>query len=173
VGVSGLPVGPARLDAVIEQGPGRLTLRLQPRAGRLTVDVRPHLPPGARDVTAALDGAEVAWRGGTVEVALSGAARRLELRWRGGLAIEPPLSGLEPGQADRGVRVLDFAGDAAGWRLALEGPAGSSGVVRLLGETPSSAEGATLRTVGRLTEAEVAFPASGGPFTRVEVRLRR
>ncbi len=57
VRVSGLRAGAARLDAAIEQGPGRLSLRLEPRAGRLSVDVRPHLPPGARDVAATLDGA--------------------------------------------------------------------------------------------------------------------
>ena len=171
--VSGLRVGASRLDAAIEQGPGRLSLRLEPRAGRLSLDVRPHLPPGAREVTATLDGARVAWRGDALEVALAGAPRVLALRWRGGLDVEPPLSALEPGQGDRGVRVLDFAADADGWRLALEGPAGTSAVVRLHGEAPSSAEGATLRAVGRLTEATVAFLASAGPFSRAEVRLRR
>jgi glycogen debranching enzyme len=171
--VSGLRVGASRLDAAIEQEAGRLSLRLEPRAGRLTLDVRPPLPPGARDVTATLDGSRVAWRGDAVEVALAGAPRVLELRWRGGLAVEPPLSALEPGQGDRGVRVLDFAGDAAGWRLALEGPAGTTAVVRLHGEAPSSAEGATLRTAGRATEATVAFPTSERPFSRAEVRLGR
>jgi hypothetical protein len=80
---------------------------------------------------------------------------------------------LEPGQGDRGVRVLDFASDGDGWRLALEGPAGASAVIRLHGETPSSAEGAMLRTAGRVTEATVSFPPSPGPFARAEVHLRR
>ena len=171
--VSGLRVGPARFDAAIRQEPGRLSLRLEPRAGRLSVEVRPHLPPGARDVTATLDGTRVSWRGDPVEVTLAGAPRILDLRWRGGLTVEPPLSALEPGQCDRGVRVLDFASDAAGWRLELEGPADTSAVVRLHGEAPSHAEGGTLRTVGSLTEATVAFPASSRPFSRAEVRLTR
>jgi hypothetical protein len=171
--VTGLKVGGSRLDAAIEQGPGRLVLRLQSHGGRLSLDVRPHVPPGARDATASLDGARVAWRESRVEVALAGAPRVLELRWRGGLTVEPPLPALEPGQGDRGVRILDFAADAAGWRLELEGPAGTSAVVRLRGEAPSSAEGASLRPAGHLTEATVAFPASSRLFSRAELRLRR
>jgi hypothetical protein len=170
--VRNLPVGASRLDASIEQEPGQLSLRLQARGGRIRVDVRPPLPPGARDVYATVDGAPTSWAGG-VDVALGDAARVVELRWAGGLAVEPPASDLEPGQADRGLRVLDFAGEAGGWRLVVEGPAGGSAVVRLHGEVPASAEGATLRPSGGATEATVAFPHSGGPFSRVEVRLSR
>jgi hypothetical protein len=137
------------------------------------LDVQPPLPPGARDVTATLDGARASWRDHGVEVALRGTPRVLELRWKGGLAVEPPLSALEPGQVDRGVRVLDFAAETTGWRLKLEGPAGGSAVVRLHGEAPSSAEGATLRTAGRLTEAKVDFPPSPLPFSTAGVHLRR
>jgi hypothetical protein len=106
-------------------------------------------------------------------VALAGAPRLLELRWRGGLDVEPPLAALEPGQGDRGVRVLDFAAEPGGWRLALEGPAGAAATLRLHGEAPSSAEGATLRAVGPVTEATVSFPAARGAFSRAEVRLWR
>jgi glycogen debranching enzyme len=173
LGVRGLPVGAARLDAVIEQEPGRLTLRLAARAGRVRLDVRPPLPPGARNATATVDGARASWRDGGVELALGEAARVVEVRWAGGLSVEPPVSALDPGQADRGVRVLDFAAEAAGWRLELEGPAGTSAVLRLHGEAPTSAEGATLRTTGRVTEARVGFAASTAAFTRSEVRLRR
>jgi glycogen debranching enzyme len=171
--VSGLPSGAARLDAAIEQEPGRLSLRLEPRAGPLSLEVRPLLPPGAREATATLDGVPRSWSGEGLEVDLGDGPRVVEFRWKGGLAVEPPLAALEPGQVDRGVRVLDFAAEATGWRLALEGPAGRSAVVRLHGEAPASAEGATLRTVGRLTEATVAFPPSSGPFSRAGIRLRR
>jgi hypothetical protein len=169
--VTGLPVGPARLDAAIEQEPGRLLLRLQARGAHLRLDVRPPLPLGARNVSATVDGAPAPWDGG-VAVALGDAARVVELRWVGGLAIEPPPSDLEPGQLDQGVRVLDFALETGGWRLALEGPAGGSAVFRLHGEAPVSADGATLRVNGRIAEATVAFPDSSAPFSRVEVRLR-
>jgi glycogen debranching enzyme len=172
VRVRGLPVGAARLDAAIEQEPGRLSLRVEARGGALRLDVRPPLPPGARDVSATVDGARAAWTGG-LQIALAEAPRVVELRWRGGLVVEPPLGGLDPGQADHGLRVLDFAPEAGGWRLQLEGPAGSSSVVRLHGETPVSADGATLRARGRVTEATVSFPDSGGPFSRVDVHMRR
>ena len=171
--VTGLPVGASRLDALIAQEPGRLSLRVQPRAGRVRLDVRPPLPPGARDVTATVDGARTSWVGGGVEIALGDAPRVVEFRWKGGLAVEPPVSALEPGQPDQGVRVLDFAAEPGGWRLELEGPAGGSAVLRLHGEAPTSAEGATLRRAGTLTEAKAEFPSSTAPFSRVQVRLRR
>jgi glycogen debranching enzyme len=172
VRVTGLPVGPARMDVAIEQEPGRISLRIRAHGGRVRLDVRPALPPGARDVSATVDAARTPWRDG-VDVALGGEPRVVELRWTGGLALEPPASVLQPGQPDQGVRVLGFAAEPGGWRLELEGPAGGSTVVRLHGETPASAEGATLHTGGGVTEAKVAFPQSGGPFSRVEVRLRR
>jgi glycogen debranching enzyme len=174
VRVRGLRVGSARLDVAIEQRPGRLLLRLEPRAGRFTLDVRPAAPPGSRDVRVALDGASVpVGAGGEVAVSLDRQTRVVEIRWTGGLAVEPPLVALEPGQDDRGVRVLDFTHDTRGWQLALEGPAGTTATVRLHGEAPSSAEGARLRAVDRATEATVAFPAAQGRFSRVDVRLRR
>jgi hypothetical protein len=167
-------VGPARLDAAIVQRPGRLSVRLEPRAGRLTVDLRPIPPPGARDVALTLDGARASRdAGGAVAVALDGRPRTVELRWTGGLAVESPVTALEPGQSDRGVRVLDFSADASGWRLALEGPAGETATVHLHGEAPASAEGATLVTAGAVTEATAAFPAAAERFSKAEIRLRR
>jgi hypothetical protein len=69
------------------------------------------------------------------------------------------------------VRVLGFAAVPEGWRLAVEGPAGESATVRLHGASPLFAEGATLRSLGRVTEATVTFPASERRFTRAEVAL--
>jgi glycogen debranching enzyme len=172
VDVRRLPVGAVRLDATIEQEPGRLSICVAPRGGGILLDVRPPLPPGAREVSATVDGAVVSWHGG-VDVALSGAARVVQVRWKGGLAVAPPPSPLEPGQADGGLRVLEFGVTGAGFRLDVEGPAGGSAVLRLHGEAPRSAEGAELRSAGGVTEAEVRFPRSSAPFSRAEVRLRR
>jgi hypothetical protein len=70
--------------------------------------------------------------------------------------------------------VLDFEATPAGWRLVVEGSAGASVAVRLHGETPASATGATLRKEGAGTEATVLFPRSStGPFTTAEVDLYR
>jgi hypothetical protein len=172
VRASGLPCGRARLDAALERGPGRLVFRLEARGGPLAVDVRPGLPAGARGVAWAVDGAPAAaGREGGVLVALDGRPRRVEVRWSGGLEVEPPLVALEPGQPDRGVRVLDFAATTGGWRLSLEGPSGTTATVRLRGERPSSASGARLEDLGPVTEAEVAFPPSARPFARKDVAL--
>jgi glycogen debranching enzyme len=171
--VSGLRVGRARLDVAIEQGPGRLWLRLEPRDGAFSLDVRPAWPTGARDGALFVDGTRAEAGEGTV-VALDGRSRVVEARWTGGLAVEAPLAPLDPGQSDRGVRVLDFETTPEGWRLVLEGPAGGSAAVRLHGEAPASAAGATLRAGRAWTEATVPFPASsGGLFSMAEVRLYR
>jgi hypothetical protein len=98
----------------------------------------------------------------------------VEVRFTGGLAVEPPAAALEPGQKDRGVRVLAFEAVKGGWTLALEGPAGGSATVRLHGEAPFSATGASLVRQGAVTEAVVSFPPSpAGSFSRVDVSLRR
>ena len=122
-----------------------------------------------------MDGIQAeASEGGGAVLALDGRARVVEARWTGGLAVEAPLAPLDPGQPDRGVRVLDFEATLGGWSLRLQGPAGGSAVVRLHGEAPASAEGATLRNGGARTEATVSFPATGtGSFSTAEVRLHR
>ena len=172
VRVTGLPVGDVRLGLAIEQEPGRLSMRLEPSGGPLVLSLRPRPSPGARALTAAVDGVPVPVPpSGVVEVALEGRPRAVEVRWTGGLDVEPPTVPLEPGQADRGVRVLAFASVADGWRLALEGPSGRSATVRLHGQAGLSAEGATLRSLGLVTEATVAFPVSDRPFARAEVAL--
>jgi hypothetical protein len=173
--VSGLRVGRAQLDVAIDQGPGRLSLRLEPRDAPFSLEVRPAWPAGARDRAVFVDGsrAETA-EGGAAVVALDDRARVVEARWTGGLAVEAPLAPLDPGQPDRGVRVLDFEATPVGWRLVVEGPAGASVAVRLHGEAPASATGATLRKEGAGTEATVLLPRSStGPFTRAEVLLYR
>jgi hypothetical protein len=172
VRVSGLPVGAVRLGVAIEQEPGRLSLELEASGGLLALELRPQPPLGARDLIVTVDGVRApAGPTGRVEVALDGRPRRVDVRWTGGLDVEPPATRLQPGQADHGVRVLGFAAVGDGWRLALEGPSGESATVRLHGESPLAAEGATLKSRGLVTEATVVFPASDRPFTRAEVAL--
>jgi glycogen debranching enzyme len=169
---SGLRVGGARLDVTIDQAPERTSLRLSPSGTPLTLELRPALPEGAREREVLVDG-QPTRVSDELEVRLDGRPRTVELRWEGGLSVEPPTSELEPGQPDRGLRVLDFAATPSGWRLLVEGQAGSTGTLHLLGEEPGSAEGAVLRRSGAVTEATVAFPLGAGPFSRVEVRLHR
>jgi glycogen debranching enzyme len=172
VRVRALPVGAVRLGVTIEREPGRLLLELEASGGPLALELRPQPAPGARELTVTVDGVQApAGPSGGVEVALDGRPRRVEVRWTGGLDVEPPVARLHPGQADRGVRVLGFAAVGDGWRLALEGPSGESATVRLHGESPLAAEGATVKSRGPVTEATVAFPASDRPFTRAEITL--
>ena len=173
--VSGLRVGEARLDVAIDQGLGRLSLRLEPRDGPFSLDVRPAWPAGARDVALFVDGTRAeAGEGGGVVVALDGRARVVEARWTGGLAVEAPLAPLDPGQPDRGVRVLDFEATPEGWRLVLEGPAGGSAAVRLHGEAPASARARRCGQRARGPRPRCLFPASSaGLFSTAEVRLHR
>ena len=170
--VEGLAVGASRLDVEFEQQAHGLRMRLVPRGPALTLELRPMPPVGASGVAARLDGRSVAANPG-VSVTLSGSPRVLELSWAGGLALEPPLMALEPGQADQGVRVLGFEAVPRGFRLAVEGLSGSTATLRLHGEAPTSAEGARLRRAGDVTEVEVALPPSVERFSRAEVRLLR
>jgi hypothetical protein len=170
VRASGLPVGSARLEVTVEQAAGRLALKLEASGGPLALDVRPRIPPGARAVRHTVDGAPVAARPG-VWVPLGRRARTVVVRWGGGLDVEPAVAPLEPGQPDRGVRVLDFSAAPRGFRLSLEGAAATTGTIRLHGEAPLSAEGATLRTIGSATEVTVSFPASARAFSRADVVL--
>ena len=169
--VSGLRAGGAHLDVEIVQAPERMRLRLEPSGTPLTLDLRPAFPEGARDRFVLVDGSASKGGSGSVEIRLKDRPRTVEIRWEGGLTVEPPTTVLEPGQSDRGVRVLDFAAAPSGWRLVIEGPAGGTATLRLHGEALRSAEGATLRRSGALTEATVAFPAGGNPFARAEVLL--
>jgi hypothetical protein len=166
----GLPVGAARLEVTVEQAAGRLALKLEASGGPLALEVRPRIPPGAREVLHTLDGSPAAARPG-VWVPLEGRARTVEVRWAGGLDVEPAVPSLEPGQPDRGVRVLDLSAAPGGFRLSLEGAAATTATIRLRGEAPLSAEGATLRAVGSTTEAIVSFPASARAFSKADVVL--
>jgi hypothetical protein len=168
----GLGVGKSRLDVVFERRPGGMRIELRPKGPPLLLELRPMPPPGARSLGARLDGRSVS-AAPAVSVALAGSPRVVELRWAGGLEVEPPRVALEPGQADQGTRVLEFTAVDGGFRLAVEGPSGSSATLRLHGECPARADSGTLRRGPGVTELEMAFPASPERFSRAEIRLRR
>jgi Mannosylglycerate hydrolase MGH1-like glycoside hydrolase domain len=174
VRVSGLRAGGSRLDVEIVQAREKILFRLQPSGTPLVLELRPEFPEGARD-RRVLVGGHAARIGpsGLVELPLDGRPRTVEADWKGGLSLEPPTSVLDPGQPDRGVRVLDFALASSGWRLVIEGPAGGTATLRLHGEVPSAAQGATLLRAGGVTEATLAFPAGAERFARAEVVLVR
>jgi glycogen debranching enzyme len=173
---SGLRVGEHRLDLTVDARPFGATLRLEPKVGAprpLVVDLRVPAPEGARDVRVRVDGRSAGVTADRLVSVRLDRARVVDVAWAGGVAVEPPAVDLQPGQADGGLRVLSFAASAEGWRLVVEGRSGTTATVRLHGQRPSGAAGATLTADDEATAASIAFPASPEPFTRAEVRLRR
>jgi hypothetical protein len=173
--VSALAAGKSRLDAVFERRPGGWRIELRPAGPPLLLELRPMIPPGARGVSARLDGRSVP-ASPVVSVALAGSPRVVELRWTGGLDIEPPLADLEPGRADQATRVLDWTAVDGGFRLEVEGLSGTRTILRLHGERPTSADSGVLRSVPSrpgVSELEVTFPASAERFSRASIRLQR
>ena len=159
----------------IEQGPGRLSLRLEPRDGPFSLDVRPAWPAGARDGALFVDGtrAEAGEGEGTV-VALDGRARVVEARWTGGLAVEAPLAPLDPGQSDRGVRVLDFEATPEGWRLVRRGAGRRLGGRAPPRRGPGFRRGRDAAGRGRGDRGHGVLPGvERGLFSTAEVRLHR
>ena len=154
------------------RSPGRLSLRLEPsgRPARARRAAEP--PPGARGLTAPSTactvpaGPRAASRSrSTVRPRASRSAGRAgstSSRRRG-----PRAGAGRPRREGPGLR-----GDAR--RLAARARGAlrrRRATVRLHGERPASAEGATLRIAGPVTEATVAFPASDRPFARADCRL--
>ena len=105
----------------------------------LTFEFVPDVPAGAEDVSILLNDVQIDLEGGgSLEVALGegapeGSHAEILVTWEGGLAVAPPRIDLEPGQRSTGLRILDFAADAAGWVLSLEGTAGRAYDIDLFG----------------------------------------
>ena len=172
VRVRGLAAGSARVDAELESRAEGLSARLSAAGGPIVVDFRPSPPEGARGLAVRVDGRAIRTAAdGSVPIRLDGRERVVEAEWSGGLAIEPPVVELVPGQSDAGVRVLAFEAAAGGWRLAVEGRSGTEIALRLHGRV-SRADGAALRPAAGATELVIALPKADAAFSRAEVQLR-
>ncbi|MGW8282326.1 MAG: hypothetical protein ACWGON_03395, partial [Gemmatimonadota bacterium] len=141
VAVRNLAVGRERLDVLLERSAGSARIELTGAEG-VELEWVSSIPPGARNVRATLNGIPTpvsvveGAHDGTVEIVVpaGGPERESAVTWDGGLEVEPPSVTVLPGEETRGVRVLDFGGSADGWRLNLEGPAGSAAEIRVFGE---------------------------------------
>jgi hypothetical protein len=99
-------------------------------------------------------------------------ARTVVFTWEGGLEPEPILADLEPGQTDRGLRLLEWRPERDGWRAEVEGQAGRTYELAVRGERIAHVSGAEI--VGRQsdrTRVRVALAAGEGtaratPFFR-------
>jgi glycogen debranching enzyme len=172
--VQNLKVGQTSIDAALLQGPERFVAELSSRGPAVTLELAIPVPAGAREIQSSAEGAVQTTDAGRVYLTtlrLSGTPVRVELRWSGGLALEPPLMELRPGQSSEGLRALDFREAGAEWLLLVEGTAGHDYEVRLHGAAIANVRGATLlNRTGSVSTIRVTFPAGSGRVTR-EVRL--
>lgn len=172
-GVDRLRVGGASVSAAVEQSAGRQVIRLSANGGPVDVIVTPVLPPGAGASRVTLDGAarEVTPQPGLrpdrpgFVVSVDRAVRTVEITWRGGLTVAPPIVALTPGQESEGLRVLDFQSAGETWSLDLEGAAGRTYEVTLHGVPvrPNLAgEVTVVRREAAQTTLAVRFPSGSG-----------
>jgi len=108
-----------------------------------------------------------------VVVHTSASPTRVELRWAGGLVVEPPTVVLEPGQPSEGIRIIDYRFADDTWLLAVEGMAGRTYTLRLHGEEFSQVEGAaSVGHDGSVTTISVTIPG-GNQRGSQEIRISR
>lgn len=181
--VRNLRVGDARVGLELTLEGGGIEAMVTHTGPAITLELVLYLPPGATEVTHAdrstrrqetpaktisrQDSEVTTW------LALSGGESRVSLRWTGGLAVVPPTRRLEPGQESHGLRILHFGNAQGGWMITLEGEAGQTYQVDLLGEQPLVVgDQATVFSNGAAHTLEVSFPAGDGRATRT-VHLQR
>jgi hypothetical protein len=170
-----LRVGGSRVTAEVERATGHALATLSATGPAVTLEFVQAVPPGARAVRATLDGKPVAPALETgshdeqvhVTIPLGTRPQTLDVFWTGGLEVEPPHVDLVPGQTSHGLRVLDFRAARNGWTLVVEGSAGRSYEITVLGTTVGHADGASvLQHDGARTVLQLAFPPGGGRITR-------
>ena len=170
-----LRVGASRVTAELDQRPGHARATLSAAGPAVTLEFVQAVPPGAHDVRATLDGRSVKGALETglhdeqarVTVHLSRQPQQVEVSWSGGLEVVPPHERLVPGQTSHGLRVLDFRATGSGWTLEVEGSAGRSYDVDLVGASVVRSEGATIvRHDGERSVVRVTFASGAGRATR-------
>ena len=176
--VRGLPAGAVRVETHVAQAAGRMVTTLTATNGPLDLQYVPAAPVGARDVRTSSD------RGGTstaaadtpgaVRVRLTASPVVLTTTWRGGYAVEPPRAPHTPGARSSGLRVLDVEAAGTDVRIALEGPAGSSHELVVIGARPAAVDGAeVVAWSGASGRLRVTLPSRPGAYTRAAVTLRQ
>jgi glycogen debranching enzyme len=165
-----LRVGASTIDVEFVQSVGRFATTLTARGPAVTVDLVVPIPSGAEDIRAV--GGVLERRNGEYAVVMkvSEPAALLEVRWTGGLQVEPPTVALEPGQRSAGVRVIDFGFGDGAWRLIVEGERDTTAEVRLHGQTVAEVHGAqVISAASGVTTLGVTFPEGTGRVIREAV----
>jgi hypothetical protein len=182
IAVEGLRIGRATVAARIERREGATTIRLGHDGPPVQMTLALGVPVGARAVSARLDGRQIeveareSLHDSMVEIRARLDRRPVvaEIRWTGGLELAPPPLELEPGQSDRGIRVLSFRPVSGGWTVELEGQPGRDYALTLRGERVRSARGAEIGELRRGTQRLIVrVPESSEPAGRVTVHLAR
>lgn len=111
--------------------------------------------------------------GSAVTIAVGAEPVTVTHTWEGGLLVAVPRRTLNPGDPSLGLRVVDVAAISGGWRITLEGRAGTVEELLIYGDRPAAVEGADLldhaRGAGRL---RVRFPGAPAPFAPATVVVR-
>jgi hypothetical protein len=180
VEIRNLAVGSESLDVKLERGAGSARLEVA-GSGSVELEWTCAIPAGARNVRAMLNGTLIqvtaveGTHDGMAMIVLppGESARVAEVTWDGGLEVVSPLAAPQPGEESRGMRVLDFGASEDGWRLRLEGPAGSEAEIGLIGEPVrvASVEGLTPSGTGNTGAATVEDRDPGTGRTTLSVRF--
>ncbi|MGD2135187.1 MAG: GH116 family glycosyl hydrolase [Gemmatimonadales bacterium] len=184
--VTNLRVGETTLTVDIRREADALTVVVRRAGPAITLDLTATLPPGSERVASEvtpLDGRS-AGRSRSLEREtriehshpLTAPTTTFRYTWDGGLMVEPPTIDLEPGQASRGIRILDFRSAGAArsdrWSLTVEGERGRTYRLRLHG-VPVEADGAeVVGADGAVTTIGVMIPGDSGRAVH-HVELRR
>ncbi len=170
--IANLALGDRRYDLRFTRGPGVLRLavhRTQGSAAADTVVFAPHLPPGARVTAVDVKGAGApagaqpveSVRGTVVEARLVlGAEAEVEIRFEPGFEVLLPEIVPGRGERSRGLRLVDLRRVGDSLAVLLDGPAGTTAVIRVRRDTER--------------EVSVRFPAPGDRvdgYSRTEIRL--
>jgi hypothetical protein len=179
---SGMRIGRDRIDAAItrERGVYEVSLRRLTAGPPVFIRVAPSLPLGARLERIIVDDRDVDIQAeesvhdlhAVADVTLLRDAH-VEFHYAGGIEVMGPPERVEPGDASRDVKVLDFRREGREYLILLEGVAGESYVLQLRAETTvRSAIGADSFEQGdeRIT-LRVTLPQGSG-YTRKAIRLR-
>lgn len=189
IGVDGLRVGSTTLDVRVRQNQGTeggaQSITIEGHGPSVTVRFRPDVPVGAQDVRVMVDGeprplesGEVSGsptQGPSVTVEWTGEPVDVRAQWRGGLQVAPPRMDLVPGQASRGLRILDLEPDGPAWSLTLEGTPGARYQLPTFGPAVSArvSEGpGSARMESNVLHLEFAGATEGREIIRVHLAPR-
>jgi hypothetical protein len=135
----------------------------------VTGDTPLGLPPAAADRAAAHVERSGVGDAVRAELVVSGEPQIVTVSWAGGLRVAPLTVNLDPGQASHGARILAFTSideRRVGWRLTVEGPAGSQHDLALSGERVRVSDGpATLDLDTTVHTLTVTLPPGSGRTT--------